>query len=481
MMTNHPSRWSAVWRHTAFRALIAVVAGAWSWPAAAQSAKPPVTFTKDILPILQRSCQNCHRPDSIAPMSLLTYEQVRPYARSIKQKTAARQMPPWYLERNVGIQRFKDDPSLSDEEIARIAAWTDSGAPMGNPADAPPPLTFADGREWTIGKPDLIVRLPSVTVKATAPDFWGAMGAAPFGLDEDRYIAAIESKEITEKTGPASATGSTVGGRFIVHHANYIVRGPDEIKVPPGTRNRTNNAETPRLPTHEVGRNADVYPADGGTLVKAGSYLAVDSVHLHSNGRETTAHLEVGIKLFPKGYVPRYNVKGIAPGIAEQLDVDGNTANQRADGYALLDEPMKILTFEPHMHAAGVRFCMEAIYGAVTQTINCAGYNHNWVRTYNYEDDSAPILPKGTILHIIGWFDTTAANRNVADTRNWSGFGYRSIDQMLINLANAVTLTPEQFKEEVAKRQQKIRDGVGEAAGCLTCTLPAPAVAVATR
>src|SRR5678815_2054720 len=99
---------------------------------------PPVTFSKDIAPILQRSCQQCHRPGSVAPMSLITYEESRPYARSMKARTALREkrgaMPPWYIEKNVGIQRFKDDFSLTDEEIAKIAAWADTGAPQGNPA-----------------------------------------------------------------------------------------------------------------------------------------------------------------------------------------------------------------------------------------------------------------------------------------------------------------------------------------------------------
>src|SRR5712692_6509236 len=107
------------------------------------------TFAKDIAPILQRSCQNCHRPDGVAPMSLVTYEDVRPWARSIKQRTGigpkAGVMPPWYVEKNLGIQKFQNDPSLSDDEIAMIAKWADSGAPRGNPADLPPPRQWADG------------------------------------------------------------------------------------------------------------------------------------------------------------------------------------------------------------------------------------------------------------------------------------------------------------------------------------------------
>ena len=151
-----------------------------------------VTFTKDIAPILQRSCQNCHRPDSLAPMSLLTYEDARPYAAAIKRRTSIRSkqgtMPPWYIEKGIGIQQYKNDISLSDEEVAKIARWADSGAPHGNPADMPPPLKFADGNEWTIGTPDLIVKTPPVSVKAVQPDWWGPAGFADTGLTEDRYV-----------------------------------------------------------------------------------------------------------------------------------------------------------------------------------------------------------------------------------------------------------------------------------------------------
>ena len=123
-----------------------------------------VTFTKDVAPILQRSCQSCHRPESMAPMSLMTYEDVRPWVRSIKRRVVAREMPPWHIEKNVGIQRFKDDVSLSDAEVATIAAWVDGGAVRGNPADLPPPRKFEDVEQWRIGTPDLIVKVPCGTL-----------------------------------------------------------------------------------------------------------------------------------------------------------------------------------------------------------------------------------------------------------------------------------------------------------------------------
>src|SRR5437868_8154666 len=134
-----------------------------------------VTFSKDVAPILQRSCQPCHRPNGVAPMSLVTYEEVRPWARAIKFRTSlgphAGVMPPWFVEKDLGIQKFKNDPSLSDEEIARIGQWVNGGSPRGNPADMPPPLNFDESDKWTIGEPDLVLKSKEVTVPAAGPDW----------------------------------------------------------------------------------------------------------------------------------------------------------------------------------------------------------------------------------------------------------------------------------------------------------------------
>ena len=169
-----------------------------------------VTFTKDIAPILQRSCENCHRPDGVAPMSLVTYEEVRPWARAIKQRTGigpqAGVMPPWYVEKNIGIQKFKNDPSLSDDEIAMIAKWADSGAPRGNPADMPP----AQGLCRRARVDDRHARPRSsrrkdIVVKGNAPDWWGEIPSVPTGLTEDRYVAALEIKEVNDVDTKASS------------------------------------------------------------------------------------------------------------------------------------------------------------------------------------------------------------------------------------------------------------------------------------
>src|SRR5215471_6231811 len=152
------------------------------------------TFSKDVLPILQRSCQDCHRPGYIAPMSLLTYEDARPWVKSIRNRVIARQMPPWHIDRTVGIQHFKNDRSLSDDEIDTIVRWVDAGSPRGNPEDMPPPRQFADDNVWgfaaELGPPDLVLKSAPYTVKAVQPDAWWKP-STPTGVTEPRWVRAI--------------------------------------------------------------------------------------------------------------------------------------------------------------------------------------------------------------------------------------------------------------------------------------------------
>ena len=411
-----------------------------------------VTFTKDIAPILQRHCQSCHRPDSLAPMSLLTYEDARPYARAIKTRTALRTqrgtMPPWFIEKDIGIQQYKDDPSLSEEEITTIAKWADGGAPRGNPADMPPPLDFQSGDQWKIGKPDLIVSSPDLTVKAMSADQWVSLGTVPTGLTEDRYVAAVEVREINDV--PKNADSKTVGGRFVFHHMNY-----SSSTDPSGRIDETST----HWPLPEVGRNGDIFPQEAGKLLAAGSVLVLEQAHLHANGRDTRAHLEFAFTFHPKGYKPGVkwvSVGGLGKGA--DLDVKPLTANQELHAYAVLQQNTKVVTFEPHLHAAGTRMCLEAIWGTDIQTLTCAGYDHNWVRTYAYADDAMPLLPKGTILHIIGILDTSPANRNIVDGRNWSGGGRRSVANMFHDtLGTYIELSDSEFEREMAERVKKLK------------------------
>jgi mono/diheme cytochrome c family protein len=456
------------WFGVAAMATLGLAAGAAVQAAPADTASAPVTFTKDIAPILQRSCQNCHRPDGVAPMSLVTYEDVRPYARAIKQRTSIGPhrgvMPPWYIEKNVGIQQYKNDPSLSDAEIAMIGRWADNGAPRGNPADMPPPRKFDSLNTWAIGTPDLVVSTKEILVKANSPDWWGEIDPVTTGLVEDRYVAALQVREVNDVPSKESSGRTTVGGRFVFHH---MIWATDQ-----GGGGGTN---TP-WPVHEVGRGADFFPPEAGRLLKAGENIVSSSVHLHSNGRDTRAHLEIGFKFHPKGYQPTLKPsfsRSLGNGV--DISIRPNESNQQLHAYTVLQEHTKVTSFEPHLHAPGSRMCLEAIWGYNIQTLSCAGYDHNWVRGYDYADDAAPLLPKGTILHIIGYMDNSASNRNVPDPRNWQGSGNRSVANMFIDLGQGVALSDEQFRDEMIKRRQSSNEDV--IPGCPLCNTVKPAVA----
>jgi len=412
-----------------------------------------VTYTKDIAPILQRSCETCHRPNGAGPMSLMTYEEVRPWARSIKARTGigphAGVMPPWYMEKNIGIQKYKDDPSLSDLEVAKVAKWADSGAPRGNPADMPPPKAAIDDTVWRIGTPDLIVKGKEILVKGTAPDWWGEVEAVPIPLEEDRYVLAVEVKEVND-VDLHNKERQTVGGRYTWHHLIYRTQvgleTPSDLELLAGSENVVN------WPVHEVGRNPDYFDPKGAVLLKKGSYIVSDSAHIHSNGRDTKSHLEFGYKFAPKDYKPIYKRALVGLGNGVDIDIKAMTTDQQLHAYTVLQQNTKLTSFEPHLHAPGTRMCLEAIWGYNIQTLSCVGYDHNWVRGYSYADDSAPLLPKGTILHIIGYMNNTPSNKNVPDPRNWQGSGNRSIANMFIDLGNRVAMTDEQFQDEMKQR-----------------------------
>ena len=161
-----------------------------------------VTFHRDIEPILQRSCQNCHRDGGAGPMPLVTYEQVAPFAGLIEYKTGLRDragaMPPWYMEKDIGIQQFKQDPSLSDEDLQAISTWARTGTPKGSESDAPEALVFDDSVKWRAGVPDVIVSTNPVTKLAGTPDWWGEIDRVLIPIEEDRYVKSVEIVEVND-------------------------------------------------------------------------------------------------------------------------------------------------------------------------------------------------------------------------------------------------------------------------------------------
>jgi hypothetical protein len=410
--------------------------------AAAQSAQATPTFAKDVAPILQRSCVTCHRPGEMAPMSLMTYEDARPWARAIKTRTSAREMPPWHIDRTIGIQDFKNNPSLSDQEIATIAKWVDGGAPRGNAADMPLPRQFADASEWQF-KPDLVIKYPQYKVPAAGPDLYGNL-YADIPIDEDRYIKAIQTRAADAQS------------RKVVHHAlSYAVDDP--VEVSGDDSQGVDGGQF--LVEYASGKNAEVYPEDSGVYLQKGKKAMV-SYHLHSIGEETMAGIELAVQLYPKGYTPKYIrwSKQLAQPTAD-LDIPSGTV-ARVDGYVMMHKPARIISFQPHMHIRGKRQCLELIYptsGAAlkTEIVSCANFNYNWHLNYSYSDDAAPLIPAGTILHTISWHDNSTANRFNPDPKNWVGDGQRTIDEMGFAWIGWYDLSEDEYKQELEARKAK--------------------------
>src|SRR5579872_6772215 len=199
-------------------------------PALAADSAKPVTFTKDVAPILQKKCQECHQPGSIAPMSLISYQDTRPWARSIKERVSTRQMPPWHIDKTVGIQKFKNDISLTDDQIDTIVRWVDEGAPQGDPKDMPPPKPLVTDNEWKaardgFGPPDLVVKSAEYTMPAEHQDvWWRPMSEIP--LKEPRWVKMVEIRPTSLKA------------RKIIHHSiAYLVLNNDPDAVNTGTAN----------------------------------------------------------------------------------------------------------------------------------------------------------------------------------------------------------------------------------------------------
>ena len=409
------------------------------FPVSASAQVPDApTFADHVAPIFYESCVNCHRPGQIAPMSLLSYQEARPWARSIKNKVETRAMPPWHLDRRIGIQNFLNDPSLTEDQIATIVKWVDTGAPQGNPASTPAPPEFAPADAWQIGEPDLVVRFPTHTVPAAGPDIFGSL-YTDFGLTEDRYITAIQTKPVGDKA------------RQVVHHAlSYAVEQNESgERMGGGTF----------LVEYASGKQAEVYP-EGTGLKLPGDSEARLSYHLHSIGEDTDAVVELGINFLPVGVVPehtRYSKQlggsqGVTIGV---LDIPpGEVA--RTDGYARFNKAARITMFQPHMHMLGRYQCIEFIYPTQpvrSEIINCASFDYNWHMNYNYADDAMPIIPAGTILHVTTWHDNTAGNRANLDPNNWVGSGQRTIDEMGFAWIGWYDMSDEQYEAEVAARQ----------------------------
>jgi hypothetical protein len=413
---------------------------------AAGLASAPVTFSKDVAPIFQEKCESCHRPGSMAPMALITYEQVRPWAKAIKQRVVNRQMPPWHMDKTVGIQKFANDISLSDEQISIIARWVDGGALQGDPKDLPAPKVWKDDIGWQLtkqfGQPDLILKSEDYAMPAKAQDQWfRPLTSIP--LTEPRWVRAVEIRPSTPK------------GRRTFHHVLAYLQQEE-----PGVSSATGPGNAGLLMEWAMNKNYDVYRPGTGKLLLPGAHISWE-LHLHAVGEEIRDHAELAVYLYPKGQEPKYRTylipfQALDATSSARLDIPPNSVAE-TQGFTTLRAPARLENFQPHMHLRGKAMAIEAILPTGQRQIlsYVDHFNFNWMTNYIYADDAAPVLPKGTIIHVTAWHDNTANNPNNPDPNQWVGYGDRTVDEMAHGWVNVTYISEEDYQQWAAAHAPK--------------------------
>jgi len=452
-MIGTKARWEAA---VAVAALLLPATGALA------ADQKPVTFSKDVAPIFQSKCQSCHEPGSIAPMSLISFKDARPWAKSIRQRVASRQMPPWHIDKSVGIQKFKNDISLTDDQVATVIAWVDQGAVEGNPADLPKPRPVATTLFWQgerdgYGPPDLIVKSPEYVMPAISQDQWWRPMVNIDGLTEPRWVRMVEIRP------------TNLQGRKILHHSiAHIVMDeadPDSINRGIGSGRRDQQDDPadlvnarPTLMEWAIGKGYDRYPDNTGKLIKPGQKISWDQ-HVHAVGEEVKAGSELGIWLYAKGQEPKHRIylqgfTGLKNG-TEGLDIPPNSV-AHTEGFTVLKENTVITNFQPHFHLRGKAMQVEAIFpdGRTEVVSYVENFNFNWMTNYIYADEVAPAFPKGTIIHVTAFYDNTTANKNNPDPNQWVGYGDRTVDEMAHAWMNIYYLSDAEFADYQASHKK---------------------------
>jgi len=405
-----------------------------------------VTFAKDIAPIFQEKCQDCHRKGAMAPMSLVTYEESRPWAKSIKQRVASRQMPPWHIDQTIGVKQFRNDMSLSQDQINAIVKWVDSGALQGDPKDMPAAKQWPPDNEWQaakmLGEPDFVIKSEPYTMSAHHQDvWWRPVSTVP--VTEPRWVKAVEMRPGTDS------------GRRIVHHAvAYLDQDDKDTSGVPGAA----SAEGRRgmLMEWAIGKQYDLYRPNTGKLLLPGSQISWD-VHIHAVGEDIKEQVELAVWLYPKGQEPKYRtyLTAFSAQTSRMLDIPPNTVAEN-QGFTVLKAPARLENFQPHMHLRGKAMAVEAILpDGTTQMVSYVGnFNFNWMTNYIYADDAAPVFPKGTIIHVTAWHDNTRNNPNNPDPDQWVGYGDRTVDEMNHAWMNVTYISEEDYQDWAARHKK---------------------------
>jgi hypothetical protein len=387
------------------------------------------TFSKDVAPILQKHCQTCHRPGEAAPFPLLTYDQARPWANSMKRVVKQKIMPPWFADPAFG--HFSNDRSLTEKEISTIVAWANAGAPQGDPADMPSPQNFVEG--WGIPKPDVVFELPQAFSVPASGMVEYQYVIVPTGFTKDTWIQAAEARPTD---------------RSVVHHIIAFVREPGSnyfkgqkpgvfFEAPPPKQDEKN--DTSALPSdflvgYAPGQPGEILQPGQAKLIKAGSDIVLE-VHYTPNGKATTDQTRLGL-VFAKE-PPKERVLTLSA-VNGTFKIPPGDPNYRVDATFEVPREVKLVALHPHMHTRGKDFEYRLVFpNGETQTpLKVPAYNWHWQLWYNLTE---PItLPKGTKIECTAHFDNSADNPENPDPTKTVIWGQQNTDEMMVGFFNLV-------------------------------------------
>lgn len=400
----------------------------------AQAEQPP-TFYRDVLPILQRSCQSCHRAGGIAPMAFESYKQTRPYAEVIKTAAQQKSMPPWFADPNIG--KFSNDPSLSEEQIAALAKWADAQAPEGDPQDAPPELQWSES--WNIPQPDLVLQM-SRRVKLPADgEVEYTYEIVPTGFRESRWVQRAEIL-------PAL--------RGNVHHAVVYIRPPDSnwlrhapVGVPFTASSLTEEddrrgahwTDSDILLVYAPGSSPDEWPATMGKLIPAGSDL-VFQMHYTTNGKAGEDRTRVGL-IFSK-QAPQQRVLTLQL-TNDHFVIPPGAPDYRVEARGTLPNDATLLSFFPHMHLRGKRFEYNILHNEKEpggnpaaagrpeiETLLRVNYHFHWQMSYRLAEPR--VVKAGTELQAVAWYDNSRNNPHNPDPTAAVRWGDQTYEEMMV-------------------------------------------------
>ena len=386
--------------------LKSIAAGAALWVWVPMAAGAP-TFSKEVAPILYQNCVSCHRPGEIAPMSLLTYQQARPWAKSIREKVVTGQMPPWHAAQPHGT--FANDRRLTDAEKNTLIAWVDAGAPEGDRNDLPPAPHFAEG--WQIGKPDLVLSMPEPYQVPANGTISYQMITIPTNFSEDQWVQAIEVRP---------------GNRSVVHHILAFVREAGKPPEPPAyltvvpkmaQRPASREGNAPRrgqggnpgtlIATTAPGTNALIFEPGSALRIPAGADILFQ-MHYTANGKAATDQSSIGF-IFAKG-VPQREIR-TGSFYNPLMKVPAGAADQAVDCAIEFNEDTHITALFPHTHLRGKSWEYRLIYpdGQSQVVLSVPKYDFNW-QTY-YVFTTPLIAPKGSRLEATAHYDNSVNNQ----------------------------------------------------------------------